>query len=203
MSHQPLRFAAAMLAASAALTIAAAAADKAPLRRDADQLKLKVEAIRGRSSAPDTRPVRTAISERELNAYLAYELANTLPAGVVEPSITILGPNRLSGRALVDLDRVRAAANPTSRLDPLYYLSGRLPVGATGVLKTHGGVGEFQLESADVAGVPVPKLVLQQIVSYYSRSAEQPSGITIDRSFALPANIKEIQVDRGQAIVVQ
>jgi hypothetical protein len=78
-----------------------------------------------------------------------------------------------------------------------------MPVAAAGVLKTHQGVGEFQLESADVAGVPVPKFVLQQIVSYYSRSAEQPSGINIDRTFELPANIKEIQVDRGQAIVVQ
>jgi hypothetical protein len=191
------------LAASAALVVAAAAADKAPLRRDADQLKLKVEAIRGRSVAPEGRSVRTAISEREVNAYLAYELVQNLPPGVVEPSITILGPSRVSGRALVDLDRVRASVNPTSRLDPMYYLSGRMPVAATGTLKTHQGVGEFQLESADVAGVPVPKFVIQQIVSYYSRSAEQPSGISIDRSFALPANIKEIQVDRGQAIVVQ
>jgi hypothetical protein len=202
MFQQHLRIAAA-LTASAALAVAAAAADKAPLRRDADQLKLKVEAIRDRSVAPVGRPVRTAITEREVNAYLAYELAQNLPDGVVEPSIAILGPNRLSGRALVDLDRVRTSVNPTSRLDPMYYLSGRLPVAATGVLKTHQGVGEFQLESADVAGVPVPKFVLQQIVSYYSRSAEQPSGISIDRTFALPANIKEIQVDRGQAIVVQ
>ena len=202
MLQQHLRIAAAFIT-SGALAVAAAAADKAPLRRDADQLKQKVEAIRGRSVVPDTRPVKTAISEREVNAYLAYELAQTLPAGVVDPSITILGPNRLSGRALVDLDRVRASANPTSRLDPMYYLSGRLPVAATGVLKTHRGVGEFQLESADVAGVTIPKFVLQQIVSYYSRSAEQPSGIAIDRAFELPANIKEIQVDRGQAIVVQ
>src|SRR5690349_13544139 len=120
MLQQHLRIAAAFIA-SAALAVAATAADKAPLRRDADQLKQKVEAIRGRSVAPDARPVKTAISEREVNAYLAYELAETLPAGVVDPSITILGPNRLSGRALVDLDRVRASANPTSRLDPMYY----------------------------------------------------------------------------------
>jgi hypothetical protein len=202
MLQQPLRIAAAFTA-SAALAVAAAAADQAPLRRDADQLKQKFEAIRDRSVAPDARPVKTAISEREVNAYLVYEFAPSLPAGVVEPSVAILGPNRLSGRALVDLDRVKASAKPTSRLDPMYYLSGRLPVAATGTLKTHQGVGEFQLESADVAGVPVPKFVLQQIVSYYSRSAEQPSGITIDRAFELPANIKEIQVDRGQAIVVQ
>jgi len=202
MLQQHLRIAAA-LTASAALAVVAAAADQAPLRRDADQLKQKFEAIQNRSVAPDARPVKTAISEREVNAYLAYELAPNLPAGVVEPSVTILGPNRLSGRALVDLDRVKASAKPTSRLDPMYYLSGRLPVAATGTLKTHQGVGEFQLESADVSGVPIPKFVLQRIVSYYSQSAEQPSGISIDRAFELPANIKEIQVDRGQAIVVQ
>jgi len=201
MSRYQLRFAAVIGVLAASLTTHAA--DRAPLRRDADQLKLKVEQIRGRSLAPTSRPVRTTISEREVNAYLAYELAPDLPDGVVEPSITILGPNRVSGRAVVDLDRVRSAANPTSRLDPMYYLTGRVPVAATGTLKTAAGVGQFQLQSADVAGVPVPKFVLQQIVTYYSRSTTQPSGISLDSSFELPANIKEIQVDRGQAIVVQ
>jgi hypothetical protein len=194
---------AATLAVLAAAALTAAAAEPRLLRRDADQLKLKVEAIRGRSLAPAGRPTRTTISERELNAYLAFELAEDLPSGVVEPSIVIPGPNRVSGRAVVDLDRVRSAANPTSRLDPMYYLTGRLPVAATGVLKTHAGMGEFQLESADVAGVPVPKFVLQQIITFYSRSADQPSGISLDAPFELPAKIKEIQVERGQAIVVQ
>jgi len=51
--------------------------------------------------------------------------------------------------------------------------------------------------------VPVPKFLLQQIVSYYSRSPEFPNGINIDDPFALPARIREIQVQRGQAIIVQ
>lgn len=190
-----------VLAAAAAL--ASAAPDRQPLRRDADQLKAKVAAIRGRSGTARVRPVRTTISEREVNAYLAYELAADLPAGVGEPSVTILGPNRLAGRAVVDLDRLRAAIRPTSRLDPLYYLTGRLPVGATGRLSTRGGVAQFEVESADIAGVPIPKLVLQQIVGYYSRSAEHPAGIRLDTPFQLPAGIREIQVDRGQAIVIQ
>jgi hypothetical protein len=51
--------------------------------------------------------------------------------------------------------------------------------------------------------VPVPKLLLQEIVSYYSRTRDKPAGIGLDDPFALPARIREIQVERGQAIIVQ
>jgi hypothetical protein len=54
-----------------------------------------------------------------------------------------------------------------------------------------------------VGGVPVPKMVLQEIVSFYSRSDENPSGFTLDDPFELPAGIQEIQVLQGQAIIVQ
>jgi hypothetical protein len=51
--------------------------------------------------------------------------------------------------------------------------------------------------------VPVPKFVLQQIITHYSRSTEMPEGLSLDAPFALPAQIQEIQVERGQAVVVQ
>jgi hypothetical protein len=98
---------------------------------------------------------------------------------------------------------VRKQKNPTSLLDPMNYLMGRLPVTAVGVLKTSDGVGRFQLESASVSSIPVPKILLQEIVSYYSRTPENPSGISLDDPFSLPARIREIQVERGQAIIVQ
>ncbi len=40
----------------------------------------------------------------------------TCPAGVVSPGITILGPGRVSGRAIVDLDQIREDRKPTSLL---------------------------------------------------------------------------------------
>ena len=80
---------------------------------------------------------------------------------------------------------------------------GRVPITATGVLSTSNGLGRFQLESATVGGVPVPKMMLQEIVSYYSRTPQNPAGINIDDPFPLPARIREIQVERGQAVVVQ
>jgi len=76
-------------------------------------------------------------------------------------------------------------------------------VTATGVLTTNNGVGHFELEAAAISRLPVPKFLLQEIVSYYSRTAANPAGISLDDPFALPARIREIQVERGQAIIVQ
>jgi hypothetical protein len=76
-------------------------------------------------------------------------------------------------------------------------------VRATGVFRASNGVAQFELESADIAGVRIPKLLLQEIVSHYSRSAEHPSGINLDDPVALPARIREIHVERGQAVIVQ
>jgi len=179
------------------------AADARASKRDADVLKQKVATIQAQADRPAKQGLRTTVTQNEVNAYLVYEAPQQLPAGVVEPAVTILGTGRLSGRAVVDLDAVRRAKATQSWFDPTNYLTGRLPVVATGTLTTTKGVGRFALESASVGGVPVPKVLLQEIVTYYSRTAENPSGINLDDPFALPARIREIQVERGQAIIVQ
>jgi hypothetical protein len=76
-------------------------------------------------------------------------------------------------------------------------------VTATGILRASNGIGRFELESATVGGVPIPKWLLQEIVSHYSKSSEHPAGISLDDPFELPARIREILVQRGLAIVVQ
>ena len=182
---------------------AAVGADVAASRRDATQLKQKIAAITAHADKPARQPLRTTVTEGEVNSYIVYEAREQLPTGVVDPYVAILGSGRVSGRAVVDLDAVRKQKGPTSLLDPMNYLMGKLPVTATGVLKTSDGVGRFELESAAISRVPVPKILLQEIVSYYSRTPENPAGISLDDPFALPARIREIQVQRGQAIIVQ
>ena len=178
-------------------------ADTRPNRRDSETLKQKVAVINAHAERPTRQGRRTTVTESEVNAYLAYDAGTQIPAGVVEPSVTILGAGRLSGRAVVDLDAVRKSKNATSFWDPMSYLTGRLPVTAAGTLKTSNGTGQFLLETAAIGGVPIPKLVLQEIVSYYSRTSSNPAGIGLDDRFALPARIREIQVERGQAIIIQ
>jgi hypothetical protein len=172
-------------------------------KRDAQTMTQKVAAIAARGERASNVPLRTTVTESEVNSYLAYELGDALPQGVVDPSVTILGMGRLTGRAVVDLDAVRQASKTTSMLDPRSYLGGQLPVTATGVLRATNGAGRFDLESASVGGVPIPKLFLQEIVAYYSKSPERPNGISLDEEFPLPARIREILVERGQAVVVQ
>jgi len=172
-------------------------------RRDSDELKQKIAAINARGATPASGSMRTTVTEREVNAYLAFEAVPGLPQGVVDPSVSILGGNRVTGRAVVDLDRVRQERNPVNLLDPVRYLRGRLMVKATGLVRANNGVARFDLESADVAGVPIPKFVLQQIVGYYSRSQERPDGISLDDPFTMPAGIKTLEIDTGRAVVVQ
>ncbi len=170
----------------------------APTRREAAVFQQKVDTVK-----KEQRKRRTVITEDELNAYFLYDAAKDLPAGVVNPSISIMGPGRVSGRAVVDLDAVRKASPPKSLLDPKNLLIGRVPLSATGVLTTSNGTGRFALESANVGNLPLPKLLLDEIVGYYSRSPERPGGLSLDDPFMLPAGIREIQVTRGQAVIVQ
>jgi hypothetical protein len=184
------------------LTGVIVAAEQASSRQHADSLKHKITAIAERSDGARAA-ARTTVTEPEVNGYLALETGDSLPAGVVSPRVVMLGGGRASGQAVVDLDRVRSGIGATSVLNPLSYLRGRLPVVATGTLQTRDGVARLQLESASVGGVPVPKIVLQQIVSYYSRSGRFPSGIDLDEPFTMPARIREIHIDRGHATIVQ
>jgi hypothetical protein len=202
MAARPLRpvfvLLAFVLAASGLLS-----AQRQPSQRDADQLRQKIAAIAQFAQNPSRQTRRTLLTEDEVNAFLAYDARGGLPAGVVDPSVAIVGTGRLSARAVVDLDEVRRQKNPASLFDSLSFVGGRLPVSASGVLTTGNGVGRFELESAAVGGIQVPKRVLQDILRHYSRTPESPDGINLDGPFELPARIREIYVEPGQAVVVQ
>ncbi|HVZ19696.1 MAG TPA: hypothetical protein VG871_01465 [Vicinamibacterales bacterium] len=191
---------------AAALTATALAAP-ALTKRDAESMRHKIETINELAEQPRkparTPPHRTVITENEVNAYFTFDAARDLPPGVVAPSISIVGDGRLSGRALVDFDAVRKASPPKSLLDPKNLLAGRIPLTATGVLTTSNGTGRFALESASAGSLPLPKLLLDEIVGYYSRTPGNPNGFSLDSPFPLPAGIREVQITRGQAVVVQ
>ncbi|HVH26846.1 MAG TPA: hypothetical protein VM818_08810 [Vicinamibacterales bacterium] len=186
-----------------ALLVVSIGAQVRPSRQDAEAMKRKVATIQAHGEQSSKQPRRTTVTESEVNSYIAYELNGTLPEGVVNPSVMAPGEGRVSGRAVVDLDAVRKAGKSTGLLDLRSYLTGSVPVAATGVIHASNGVGRFELESATVGGVPIPKWLLQEIISHYSKSPEHPAGISLDDPFELPARIREIQVQRGLAVVVQ
>ena len=144
----------------------------------------------------------TQITDAELNSYFRYQAADQIPPGIVEPQINAMGDGKVWGRAIVDLDAVRKQKE-RGWLDPVGYLSGRLPLTARGRLVTENGIGRFQLEGAELSGVTIPKTLLQELLSYYSRTPEDADGINMDDPFELPAQIREIRVAAGTATIVQ
>ena len=158
----------------------------------------KPKAAKGSAAATQT----TQLTDAELNAYIKFNLKNEVPAGVVDPTLTAVGEGKVRGAAVIDLDTVRKQKQ-RSWTDPLGYMTGRLPLTASGLLITQNGIGRFQLESAEISGITIPKSLLQELLSFYSKSAEKPSGISMDDPFELPASIKEIRVGKGEAMVVQ
>jgi hypothetical protein len=179
------------------------AADVQRTRADADQLLRKIALIATHGLSAQKKSLRTHVTESELNSFLEFHARSEIPAGVLEPVVTIEEAGRLRGRALVDLDEVKKAQAGAGGFGVLSMLSGRVPVEAVGTLNATNGVAQFHLEQAIVSGVPVPKALLQQVVSYYSRTPENPEGIDLEAPFPLPANIRQIETLRGQAIIVQ
>jgi hypothetical protein len=176
-------------------------------RQAADSFAKKVAIISQQGALPPARPAaaarRTPVSEAEVNSWFAYRAQPLLPKGVTQPQVTIIGNGKVMGLATVDLEAIGKQKSSGGTFDPWKLLGGRVPVAVTGVLQTKAGKGRFQLQDATVSGVPVPKSLLQQLVSYYSRTTEKPDGLSLDDPFQLPANIQQIEVGQGQAVVVQ
>jgi hypothetical protein len=177
-------------------------------KQDADRFSAKLQRIVEHGSLPAAKTAAAAgsrltqITDTELNAYFRFNAKEEIPVGIVEPTINALGDGRVGGRAIVDLDAVRTQKQ-RGWLDPMGYMTGKLPITATGTLATRAGIGQFTLESAEISGVTIPKTVLQELLSYYSRTKENPAGINMDDPFELPARIREIRVGKAQATIVQ
>jgi hypothetical protein len=183
------------------LVIPAALAAGTATPQQADAFERKMNVVIQRGAAPP-RGARTEFGGDEVNAYLQLRLISRFPAGVTDPAVSLVGDGRMSGRAIVDLDGIRQKSSG-GWFDPTSYLGGRLPVTATGTLKSASGRGELALERVEISGIPVPITLLQELVTYYTRSPEFPNGVSLSEPFDLPARIQQIEIAPNRATVVQ
>jgi hypothetical protein len=173
-----------------------------PTKQDAVTMRAKLDTINANGERATTEPLRTTITEPEVNAYLIFDSKGQLPQGVEDPYVAFLGAGRVQGRAQVNLDAVKSEGSG-GMFNPMRLLSGRLPVSTTGVLRSSGGSAVYELESVEVSGVRVPKTVLDQVLSYYSRTPEDPDGLHLDEPFPLPSRIQRIEIGTAEVVVVQ
>lgn len=167
-------------------------------RPQADSFAKKLAIIKQHSAESSRTSRRTTVTEGELNSWFVYRAPALLPVGVKDPRVTVVGNGKLVGVVTVDLDDVGK-----SKSGAWNVLGGRVPISLSGVLRTKDGRGQFDLQSADISGVPVPRFLVQEILSHYTRDEDRPNGVRLDDPFALPASIKQIDVGSGQAVILQ
>ena len=191
-----LRFTALTFCALLALLVTAEAVNTS--RPQADSFAKKLAIIKQHAADAPKSGRRTTVTEGELNSWFVYRAPALLPAGVKAPQVTAVGNGKMLGVVTVDLDDIAKSRSGLWKL-----LGGTMPISLSGVLRTKDGRGTFDLQSAEVSGVPVPKFLVQEIVTHYTRAEDRPNGIRLDDPFTLPASIKQIDVGQGQALVIQ
>ncbi len=175
------------------------------VKRDADGLEKKLTVIVERGAKPPgktLRPLRTPIHDREVNSYFKFQGKQHLPVGVLDPNVVIVDGTRIEARALVDLGAVRKANERTWPI-LLSWVSGVVEIKASAKARAANGFGQLELETATMSGVPIPKALLQMIVTHYSTTADHPEGFNLDDPFELPHQIRQVQLTRGSAVIVQ
>jgi len=173
-------------------------------RQQADSLARKIVLITQRGAqTPAPGAKRTEVSEDELNSWFVFRGRPYLPEGVTSPNVTMLGDGTMRGAAMVDLEALGKRKSGGGLLDIWSYLGGKVPVAVTGTLRARDGRGQFEMKSAEVAGLPVPKALVQELVSVYASAPDDKKPISLDSAFDLPAKIRSIDVGRGQLVVVQ
>ena len=169
---------------------------------DGVRLEHKLISILGHADTESSEARVTPLLEPEINAFLRFQGASSLPTGITTPTVRIGAAELVSAEAIVDLDVIRQQQARTW-LDPLRYLTGRLLVTASGTFRSGGGVARIDIQSVTVAGFPVPVLVLQELVRHFTRTLDHPDGTRLDGPIPLPYRITKLQLSPGQAVIVQ
>lgn len=196
----PWLMATAMVAAivSAGQTDGLTAADGRAVEAALDRILLNA-ATEHTTDAPRT----VAIAERSLNAWFRFQGAEVFPPGVTEPELAFEGAGRMIARATVNLDDLRTQEPRRDLFDPLRYLSGRLPVRAVGLVQATDRTLRVDIESVEVGTVSVPATLVHELVRYYTRSDDQPEGVDLTETFALPYSIEAVRIEPRRVVVVQ
>ena len=168
-----------------------------------DAFAKKVVLVQDHANNGVKKPLSTTFTQAETNSYLKFNAGELLPTGLTQPELTMHGQNRVSGKAIVDLDVVRRKQSSGGWFDPTSYLTGKLLVTAAGRVITGDGKGRFELESAEISGVPIPKSFVNQMVNFFTRTADNPDGSSMDDVFELPAKIQRIDSQPGRFTTYQ
>jgi len=195
------RLAIVVLLAAPAWADTPAPARPAVSREEAQSFERKLDIIKRQSQAKGPgRPDSVLVTEGELNSYLNLTYAPRMPPGVSDVNVR-LEAERIRASGLLDLERVRGNVPAPSAWSPLAYLRGKVSVELAGRLQTRDGYGTFAVEDASIASIPVPMVLLEQIVSSATKKPSDPDGINLNERFRLPYAVSRVRVGMARAVL--
>jgi hypothetical protein len=168
-----------------------------------EQLKEKVDEVIANGELDPVPAKTTRFTEAELNAILNSPIAKWIPNGVGERQVRLLGKDRFSLRAVVDIDEFKRRRKRPSSAGPLNFLSGKMPAVVRGDLISGDGKGQFKLQSTEINGIPVPPALALDLLSTHTKSRRHPDGFDIEKPFDLPAKIRQLQINSDELVVIQ
>jgi hypothetical protein len=146
-------------------------------------------------------PPSVLVTEGELNSYVNYTLAPSLPAGLSDVELQ-LDRDRVQATGQVDMELVKEHLGNLSPWNPISLLGGRVPILLAGrYLGAKDGFGRVEIEEVRAAGVPIPLSVVEQVVAGATRSRSQPEGFDIHAPFRLPRPVRRVRLAPGQAFL--
>ncbi|HWH76988.1 MAG TPA: hypothetical protein VNT76_06430 [Candidatus Binatus sp.] len=167
-----------------------------------DRLQEKIDEVIANGAESPVPHKSTTFSENEVNTALTVNLKEKIPKGITEPQVRLLGDSKIVARVVVNVDEFKKRSK-RKNAGPLNFFGGKIPVVVRGDLVTRDGQGQFKLQSAEANGIPLPKSLVLDLLKTYTRSRQKPDGFNIEKSFELPAGIREIVIIPGEAKIVQ
>jgi hypothetical protein len=172
---------------------------KSPDPSSVKSLDRKLEQIRNRHAEGAETSKRFNVSEEEANAYLVYRVAEQLPPEVTKPWVRF-GVDQIQGGALLDASLIDTYLKDSFLAGSF---QGQVEVEVLTQVVAKNGVGQVELESITLGGIPIPGFIIKRLVAANSKNPALPEGVRLDDPFPLPYGIVSAKVKTGRLILKQ
>jgi len=160
-------------------------------KEDARKVLEIIDRIEKDQDPASERPLRTVVvSERELNAYIAYRIETEREEIMKELSLKLLPENRVEGKIFIDL---------SGRKIP-FFLKPQMNVYFAGMLETEGSKARIRVESLFLEEQRIKPAFLDLIIRAISK-IENTEPVSIEDWYDLPYGIRKMEARLGELVV--
>lgn len=158
--------------------------------RDALKVSRILASVAKKSPAEDGKLRSATISQRELDAYIAWRLAQEPDSGIHSLRIELLNNNHVAGTIRFDAPRLN--------LDKL--LGETLDFDFKGIVYTRDRMARLDLISLALAGYPVKPQVLDYVLEFAARCQGSESE-GLDGGYPLPKGVDGLRITEDTLVL--